>query len=454
MPLSVIILAAGKGTRMKSSLPKVLHPLAHKPMVQHVIDTASELKPDQIVVVIGHGANQVRQFLNQSNVIFVEQKQQLGTGHALQQCLDVIPPSHDVLVLYGDVPLTEASTLKSLIGNTAEYAVSILSFIEPDPTGYGRIVRNEADHVTAIVEEKDADDDIRQITECNSGIMAISGAHLRDLLAKLDNKNQQKEYYLTDVVKHSVSANLSVQAVICDDANEVLGVNNQVQLNQLESIRREKVNHQLMMQGVKMYDAARVDVRGSLTAGENVLIDINCVFLGDCKIGNNVAIGPNCVIQDATIGDNCDILPNSVIEQSVVGESSTIGPFARIRPETQLGKKTKVGNFVEIKKAKINDGSKVNHLTYIGDTTMGKNVNVGAGTITCNYDGAYKHQTIIGDDVFIGSDTQLIAPVIIRKGATIGAGSTITKEAPAKELTLSRTKQVTIKGWLRPTKNK
>lgn len=452
MSLSIIILAAGKGTRMKSTLPKVLHHLADKPMLQHVIDTSTKLDPDQIIVVIGHGADQVKSSINNQQVEYVEQQQQLGTGHAVQQCIPAIRPGNDILVLYGDVPLISATTLNDLLSDSQKPAINILSFIDDNPTGYGRIVRDKEQQVTGIVEEKDASAAIKTITECNSGIMSIAGQHVATLLSQLDNNNQQQEYYLTDTVKHAVAANLTVQSSICAQAKELLGVNNQTQLERLEGIRRTWIADQLMTNGVKLYDAKRIDVRGELDTGENVTIDVNCIFDGSCSLGNNVKIGANCIIKNSQIGDHCEIYANSIIEDSTVMNYAQIGPFARIRPDSLLKDHSKVGNFVEIKKSTIEEGSKVNHLTYIGDTTMGKNVNVGAGVITCNYDGAFKHQTIIGDDVFIGSDCQLVAPVTIADGSTIGAGSTITKDSPANELTLSRSKQTTIKGWTRPKK--
>ena len=452
MSLSIIILAAGKGTRMKSPLPKVLHHVAHKPMLQHVIDTTLKLKPEQIIVVIGHGAEQVKSQISTPDIEYVIQQQQLGTGHAVQQCIDSIHKDNDILVLYGDVPLISENTLRSLLDDDSQPAINILSFIDNNPTGYGRIVRNNLQQVTGIVEEKDADNDIKKITECNSGIMSIGGQHVASLLNQLDNNNQQQEFYLTDVVKHAVTQDLNVKSTICPQADELLGVNNQIQLEQVESIRRAWLAEELMINGVKLYDAKRIDIRGSLTTGENVTIDINCIFTGNCQIGNNVNIGANSIITNATIGDNCNILANCIIEDSTLENNIVIGPFARLRPDTLLKNNVKVGNFVEIKKATIDEGSKVNHLSYIGDTTMGKRVNIGAGAITCNYDGAFKHQTIIEDDVFIGSDCQLIAPVTIAQGSTIGAGSTITKNSPENELTLSRSKQITIKGWNRPKK--
>lgn len=452
MSLSIIILAAGKGTRMKSALPKVLHHLAHKPMLQHVIDSSNALNPDQIIVVIGHEAEQVKDQINADHITFVEQQQQLGTGHAVQQCIPHIKNNNDILVLYGDVPLITADTLKALYNKTA--SVNILSFIDANPTGYGRIVRDAANQVTSIVEEKDANEDIRKIKECNSGIMSIQGNQVPTLLNQLDNNNQQQEYYLTDVVKHAKAQDLTVDAMICEQSHEVLGVNNQIQLEQLEAIRRQLIANQLMTQGVKLFDAKRLDVRGNLSVGENVVIDVNCIFIGECRLGNNVRIGANCVIKNTQIGDHTEILSHCFIEDSSIEQHVIVGPYARLRPETLLQNNSKVGNFVEIKKSTIGEGSKVNHLSYVGDTQMGKRVNIGAGVITCNYDGAFKHLTSIGDDVFVGSDCQLIAPVTLEAGCTIGAGSTITKDCPEAELTLSRSKQISIKGWQRPQKNK
>ncbi len=454
MPLSVIILAAGKGSRMKSSRPKVIHELAGEPMLQHVVNTSKQLLPEQILVVIGHEAIQVEEVMQGQGLVFVEQREQLGTGHAVLQCHDLISTGNDILVLYGDVPMIHVETLETLIEEGKnDHVVCLLSFIAENPTGYGRILR-EHGQVKAIVEEKDASDEIRKIKESNSGIVFIKGNEYASLLADLDNDNAQQEYYLTDVVKHAVNKKQSVAAVICTDETEVLGVNNQMQLAHLESIFRRKKAEELMLNGVKIVDPDRIDIRGSIKAGENVVIDINCVFEGNVELEDGVAIGANCVIKDSKIGSASEILPMSVIENSEIGSLNNIGPFARIRPETVTFDSAKIGNFVEVKKSIIGLGSKVNHLTYIGDTEMGANVNIGAGTITCNYDGAYKHKTIIEDNVFVGSDTQLVAPVKVTQGSTIGAGSTITKDTPAGQLSFSRAKQVSIKGWERPRKNK
>ncbi|MCP4431395.1 MAG: UDP-N-acetylglucosamine diphosphorylase/glucosamine-1-phosphate N-acetyltransferase [Gammaproteobacteria bacterium] len=452
MPLSIIILAAGQGTRMKSSRPKVLHSLAGKAMLQHVIDNSRSLQPDQIVVVIGHQADQVRDFLHGQSVDLVEQTQQLGTGHAVEQCLDVLIPGNDVLVLYGDVPLISAASLSKLMVNGTDNAINILSFEAIDPTGYGRIVRSADNRVTAIVEQKDANNEQKKITESNSGIMFISGGQIKSLIARLDNDNAQGEFYLTDVVQHAVAAGLNVSATVCDDSREVLGVNNQKQLAQLEQINRHRNADRLMLAGAKLYDPLRIDVRGSLEVGADVEIDVNCIFIGEVILGDNVQIGANCVIENSTIGNDSKILPMTSIDSAHVGNKVSIGPFARIRPGTECADEVKIGNFVETKKAQIGQGSKISHLSYIGDTEMGRNVNIGAGTITCNYDGVNKFKTVIEDDVFVGSDSQLVAPVTLGRGTTIGAGSTITRDTPADQLTLSRSKQTSIKNWPRPIK--
>ncbi len=453
MPLSVIILAAGKGTRMNSSKPKVIHQLAGKAMLQHVVDTSCQLNPDQIIVVVGHESQQVASILEGQEVICVEQKQQLGTGHAVMQCSDMIKPGNDILVLYGDVPLITLETLQLLLSTKEmQSAVSILSFIAADPTGYGRIVRDADGTVKAIVEHKDASEEVLGIRESNSGIVSIQGAEYAGLLAQLDNNNVQQEYYLTDVVKHAVASNLQVSAVICNDEAQLLGVNNQQQLAEIEKIYRRRKSLELMQNGVKLIDPDRIDIRGNVTTGQDVVIDVNCILEGEIELAQGVVIGANCILKNCRIGAGTEILPMSIIEESVIGEHNSIGPFARIRPETETLADAKIGNFVEVKKSLIGKGSKVNHLSYIGDTEMGSKVNIGAGTITCNYDGAYKHKTTIEDDVFVGSDTQLVAPVKISKGTTIGAGSTITKDTPENQLTFSRAKQVSFENWVRPQK--
>lgn len=455
MAVSIVILAAGKGSRMKSNKPKVIHAVAGKPMLQHVVDTSRGLNPDQIVVVIGHEADQVRDAMQASELLYVEQAEQLGTGHAVMQCKDVLTPGNDILVLYGDVPLIRLSTLESLVQQGRNGSVvCLLSFLAENPTGYGRIVRDTGNSVTAIVEEKDATDQIRAIQESNSGILYIKGSEYQELLADIDADNAQQEYYLTDVVKHAVARKHAVSAVICNDENEVLGVNNQQQLAEIESIYRRHRATELMVQGVKIVDPERIDIRGSVSVGQDVVIDVNCIFEGEVVLGDGVHILANCVLKNCRIGSHSVIQPMSMIDSSEIGENNDIGPYARIRPDTRTLNRAKIGNFVEVKKSLIGEGSKVNHLSYIGDTEMGANVNIGAGTITCNYDGAYKHKTIIEDNVFVGSDSQLVAPVRITKSTTIGAGSTITRDTPEGKLTFSRVKQVSINGWVRPSKNK
>lgn len=452
MPLTVVILAAGQGTRMKSARPKVIHELAGKPILHHVVETSRALQPDQVIVVIGHGADQVRAAMRDEQLVFVEQAEQLGTGHALQQCLDTIEPGNDVLVLVGDVPLIRAETISRLLEQSADARVSVLSFVPANAFGYGRIVRAENGNVNAIVEQKDTTPAEAEIGECNSGILMIRGERLRDLVMALDNANAQGEFYLTDVVALAAAAGDTVAAVVCEDANEVNGINNQQQLAIVETLYRERAAHALMAQGVKLFDPARIDVRGEISVGRDVQIDVNCVFEGTVSLGDNVRIGANCVIRNTRIADASEIKPMTSIEDAIIGSNVSIGPFARIRPGTECDDDVKIGNFVETKKARIGKGSKVSHLSYIGDTEMGSEVNVGAGTITCNYDGVNKFKTIIEDGVFIGSDTQLVAPVRIARNATIGAGSTITRDVPADKLSLSRSKQVTIDGWSKPQK--
>ena len=437
---------------MKSARPKVIHELAGKPILHHVVETSRALQPDQVIVVIGHGADQVRAAMRDEQLVFVEQAEQLGTGHALQQCLDTIEPGNDVLVLVGDVPLIRAETISRLLEQSADARVSVLSFVPANAFGYGRIVRAENGNVNAIVEQKDTTPAEAEIGECNSGILMIRGERLRDLVMALDNANAQGEFYLTDVVALAAAAGDTVAAVVCEDANEVNGINNQQQLAIVETLYRERAAHALMAQGVKLFDPARIDVRGEISVGRDVQIDVNCVFEGTVSLGDNVRIGANCVIRNTRIADASEIKPMTSIEDAIIGSNVSIGPFARIRPGTECDDDVKIGNFVETKKARIGKGSKVSHLSYIGDTEMGSEVNVGAGTITCNYDGVNKFKTIIEDGVFIGSDTQLVAPVRIARNATIGAGSTITRDVPADKLTLSRSKQVTIDGWSKPQK--
>ena len=453
MSLFPIILAAGQGTRMHSSLPKVLHTIGGRPMLQHVVDSCFELNAQNIAIVYGHGGDQVRSTILSNNIYWALQEEQLGTGHAVSQAAHLIDDDVIVIIAYGDVPLIKSQTLQLLADKLKTSDLSVLTTILDDPFGYGRIVRSSDGKILAIVEEKDATDEQRTIKEINTGFIAAKGIDLKRWLKKVKPNNKQGEYYLTDCISIAVQEGKTVKAVICDDPFEVQGVNNRIQQATLERAFQAEQAEQLMLQGVTLLDPSRVDIRGNLKTGNDVCIDVNTVFLGDVTLGDNVSIEPGCVIENSVIGDNTTIKANSVIESAHIQDHCDIGPFARIRPQAKICSGAKVGNFVEIKKSVIGEGSKVSHLSYIGDTQMGKNVNIGAGTITCNYDGVNKFQTTIGDRVFIGSDTQLIAPVTIGDDATIGAGSTITKSAPLGELTLSRAKQVTIKGWQKPQKN-
>ncbi|RDH82728.1 MAG: UDP-N-acetylglucosamine diphosphorylase/glucosamine-1-phosphate N-acetyltransferase [endosymbiont of Galathealinum brachiosum] len=451
MPLSVVILAAGKGTRMKSSTPKVLHKLANKPLVEHVYDTAKELGAEEVVVIYGHGGDQVMETCKHFDAKWVEQKEQLGTGHAVMQAFDSVNLNNNVLVLYGDVPLTKKETLEDLLDGS-EGKVGLLSVNLDNPFGYGRILRNADNQVTGIVEQKDANDEQQKIQEVNTGILSCNGETLKRLLNNIDNKNSQGEYYLTDIFELAEKENIAIKTAQPNSSYEVEGVNNRLQLGTLERIYQRNIADELMTNGVALADPARIDIRGNADISNDVYIDINAVIEGNVKIGSGTNIGPNCVIINSIIGENVNIKANCVLENAIVENNCEVGPYARLRPEAHLSENAKVGNFVEIKKANIGVGSKVNHLSYIGDTEMGSNVNVGAGTITCNYDGANKHKTIIGDNVFVGSDTQLVAPVNIADGATIGAGATVTKDVSEGELVISRSPQKSIPGWERPTK--
>lgn len=453
-PLQVVILAAGKGTRMYSSLPKVLHLLAGKSLVQHVIDSAKQLKAQSISIIYGHGGELVKNTLADPQLHWCEQQEQLGTGHAVQQAIQYIDDNADVLILYGDVPLLSVATLEKLITAKQGQPVALLTACLENPAGYGRIIRDSNNTVQKIVEEKDASDEIRQIKEINSGVMVVDGDKLKSWLTKIGNNNAQGEYYLTDLIELAVTEGEVVNSYIVQDSKEIEGINNKQQLAELEREYQKRQADKLMSQGVTLRDPARFDLRGSVQVGQDVVLDINVIIEGECQIGSNVSIGANSIIKNSIIDDNVTILENCIIEQSKVGNACTIGPFARLRPESELEEQAKVGNFVEIKKAHIAKGSKVNHLSYIGDTQMGENVNIGAGTITCNYDGAYKHITKIGDNAFIGSNTALVAPIEIGAGATIGAGSTLSKDAEAEKLTFTRAAQKTISGWKRPVKNK
>ena len=453
MPLSVVILAAGKGTRMKSSTPKVLHKLANKPLVEHVYDTAKELGAEEVIVIYGHGGEQVKETCKHFDATWVEQKEQLGTGHAVMQAFDSVNLDNNVLVLYGDVPLTKKETLDELLKDS-EGKVALLSVNLDNPFGYGRILRNKDNQVTGIVEQKDASEEQQKIQEVNTGILACNGKTLKRLLNNIDNKNSQGEYYLTDIFELAEKDNIEIKTAQPKASYEVEGVNNRLQLATLERIFQRNIADELMTNGVALADPSRIDIRGNADISNDVYIDINAVIEGNVKIGSGTNIGPNCVIINSKIGENVNIKANCVLENAIVENGCEVGPYARLRPETHLSKNAKIGNFVEIKKANIGEGSKVNHLSYVGDTEMGSNVNVGAGTITCNYDGANKHKTIIGDNVFVGSDTQLVAPVNIADGVTIGAGATVTKDVEEDMLVISRSPQKTISGWERPKKKK
>ena len=451
--MNIVILAAGQGKRMHSNLPKVLHPLAGKALVSHVIDCARQLSPQTLCLVYGHGGDAVRSTLDAPDLAWALQEPQLGTGHAVQQALPHLKGDGTTLILYGDVPLIRTETLKTLV-QAAHGALAILTVELTDPTGYGRIVRNASGQVVRIVEQKDASAEERSIHEINTGIMAMPTARLGEWLGHLSNNNAQKEYYLTDIVSMAVAEGLPIHTTHPKKEWEVVGVNNKVQLAELERVAQRDNAEQLMAQGVRLADPARLDVRGELICGRDVFIDVNCVFEGKVELEEAVEIGPNCVIKNAHIGAGTRLAAFTHIEDAIVGPDGQIGPFARLRPGTELGADVHIGNFVEIKKTKIAAHSKANHLAYIGDAIIGSRVNVGAGTITCNYDGANKFQTIIEDDAFIGSDTQLVAPVTVGRGATLGAGTTLTKDAPPDTLTLSRTKQVSVTGWKRPAKTK
>lgn len=451
--IHVVILAAGQGTRMCSALPKVLHNLGGKPMLAHVIDTANELKPYKITVVYGHGGEKVIETINNNELNWIEQKEQLGTGHAVMQAADSWRDNDVVLVLYGDVPLITTNTLAEVSRKGSE-GFGLLTVHLDNPVGYGRIVRDQHANIIAIVEEKDASDEEKAITEINTGILATKGDLLKRWLSKLNNNNAQKEFYLTDIISMSVEDGITVEAIHPDDEYEVAGVNSREQLAELEGIYQERQVQQLMARGVSFQDPSRFDLRGTLETGQDVFIDSNVILEGNNKIGNNVRIGASCVISNATIEDNVEILPMCVIEDAIVGKNSRVGPFARLRPGADLKTGTHIGNFVEIKNSEIGNGSKVNHLSYIGDTTMGDGVNIGAGTITANYDGANKHRTTIEDNASTGSNSVLVAPVNVGKGATLGAGTILTSDAPDNELTITRIKQKSIKGWRRPSKKK
>lgn len=452
-PLHVIVLAAGKGERMFSDQPKVLHCLAGRPLLTHVIETARTLDATVIHVVYGHEGERVRAHFQDTPVHWVEQEQRLGTGHAVMQAMPAVPDDAVVLILYGDVPLVRSDTLRSVIAPAVSGGgVGLVTAVVDAPEGLGRILRDQSRRVLGIVEHEDADADQRSIKEINTGIMAAPAALLREWIGTLEDRNAQREYYLTDVVSRAAGEGVEIQTVSPASADETLGVNDRVELSRVERLYQRREADRLMRAGVTLVDPARLDVRGRVIAGRDVHIDVNVILEGEVQIGDGVHIGPNCVLKDVDIGAATEILPNCVLESASVGDGCRIGPYARIRPGTRLEKSVHVGNFVEVKSTSMGEGSKANHLTYLGDAEIGAGVNVGAGTITCNYDGANKHRTIIGDGAFIGSGVELVAPVTVNAGATIGAGSTISKDAPENQLTLTRARQVTLRGWKRPRK--
>jgi bifunctional UDP-N-acetylglucosamine pyrophosphorylase / glucosamine-1-phosphate N-acetyltransferase len=454
VPLSIVILAAGQGKRMKSELPKVLQPVAGRPLLKHVIDAAHALEPTATCVVYGHGGDRVREALKDEEVSWILQMDRLGTGHAVMQAAPGIPDDHVVLVLYGDVPLISAATLAELLALCGPKQVSVLTMVLDDPTGYGRIIRNARDQVQKIVEQKDASKKELKVQECFTGLLAAPAKLLKKWLKKLGNDNSQGEYYLTDVIAMAVEDKVAVAPLVAPDLVEVLGVNDKAQLAEVETAYRKRIARELMLAGVTVADPARLDVRGAVSHGTDVFLDINVVIEGAVKLGNRVRIGPNCVIRDSEIGDDTEVFANSVIDSSVIGANCNIGPFARTRPTATLGNGVHIGNFVEVKNAQMGNDSKANHLAYVGDATVGERVNIGAGTIIANYDGANKHRTVIGDDVHTGSNSVLVAPITVGAGATVGAGSTVVKEVPPGKLTVARARQVTLDGWHRPTKPK
>ncbi|MEY0334808.1 bifunctional UDP-N-acetylglucosamine diphosphorylase/glucosamine-1-phosphate N-acetyltransferase GlmU [Providencia rettgeri] len=450
---SVVILAAGKGTRMYSELPKVLHLLAGKPMVQHVIDTAKSIGASDIHLVYGHGGDLLKEKLGEQNLNWVLQAEQLGTGHAMQQAAPSFQDDENIVMLYGDVPLIAKDTLDRLIEVKPEGGIGLLTVILDNPTGYGRIIR-ENNEVVGIIEQKDATEEQRKIQEINTGIMVASGKDFKRWLAQLNNDNAQGEYYITDIIALAHKEDNKIATVHPKHLSEMEGVNNRLQLAALERVYQKEQAEKLLLAGVMLIDPARFDLRGNLTHGRDIIIDTNVIIEGNVTLGNNVHIQSGCILKDCVIGDNSVISPYSVIENSELSAECTVGPFARLRPGAKLAAKAHVGNFVEMKNASLGLGSKAGHLSYLGDAQIGDNVNIGAGTITCNYDGANKHKTVIGDDVFVGSDTQLVAPVSVAKGATIGAGTTVTRDVNEDELVVSRVKQMHIKNWQRPVKKK
>jgi len=454
--LDIVILAAGKGTRMKSDLAKVLHPIGGHSMLSHVIATASSLGDYPLHIITGHGSDQVIDSVKQQQLLkspnFVQQKEQLGTGHAVQQVLPFLNDDSITLILYGDVPLTSLETLKTLLEKVTPKTLGLLTIKLNNPSGYGRIVRDSGGAVTAIVEQKDAEPEQLAIKEINTGIMALKSSQLKQWLPALSNNNAQGEYYLTDIIAMAVADGITINTAQPTEEWEVMGINNRQQQAELERIYQIKQADKQMLNGVTLLDPTRFDCRGRLVCGTDVVIDINCIFEGNNQLGDGVVIGPNCTIKNTTIGNNTEIKANTVLEDTAIANGCTIGPFARLRPGTELADQAKIGNFVEIKKTTVGEGSKINHLSYVGDAVLGKDVNIGAGTITCNYDGVNKHQTIIEDDVFVGSNSALVAPLTLGSGSTVGAGSTINKNVEKETLALTRSQQKTMKEWQRPKK--
>jgi bifunctional UDP-N-acetylglucosamine pyrophosphorylase/glucosamine-1-phosphate N-acetyltransferase len=454
VPLSIVILAAGQGKRMKSDLPKVLQPVAGRPLLKHVIDAAHALEPAATHIVYGHGGDRVREALKDEQVSWTLQAERLGTGHAVAQATPQIPDDHVVLVLYGDVPLISHATLAELLTRCGPKQISLLTVILDDPSGYGRVVRNGREQVRKIVEQKDASRKELQIRECNTGVLAAPAKLLKKWLKSIGNDNSQGEYYLTDIIAMAVADKVAVNPLVAQNVVEVLGVNDKAQLADVEAAYRRRVARELMLAGVTVADPARLDVRGPVTHGNDVSLDINVVLEGSVRLGNRVRVGPNCVIRNSEIGDDTEILGHCVIDSTVIGPNCIIGPFARTRPTSTLGRGVHIGNFVEVKNAQMGNDSKANHLAYVGDASVGERVNIGAGTIIANYDGANKHRTTIENDVHTGSNSVLVAPITVGAGATIAAGSTVVNEVPAAKLTVARAKQVTIEDWQRPAKPK
>jgi bifunctional UDP-N-acetylglucosamine pyrophosphorylase/glucosamine-1-phosphate N-acetyltransferase len=450
LPLNIIILAAGQGKRMRSQLPKILHSFAGKPILKHIIDTAQQCNAKNIFVVDGHGGAQIRDQLKSENVSWVTQEKQLGTGHAAAQTLPHLDEENRVLILLGDAPLIRAQTLQKLLTQTPQHSLGLVTVEMPNPFGLGRILRDEKNQIIGITEEKDATETQRKIKETNTGIFLANAKDLHRWLPQLQNNNAQGEYYLTDIIALAAKEKIAITTVNAESPEEVQGINDRDQLVTLERYHQQQIAKKFLLAGVTIIDPLRFDLRGELTAAEDVTIDINVILEGKVSIGKNSVIGANSILRNVTIGENVVIKPNCVIEDAHISNDCVIGPFARIRPGTELANEVHIGNFVEIKKSKVDTGSKINHLTYVGDAIIGKKVNIGAGTITCNYDGVNKHETVIGDGAFIGSGTELVAPVSIGENATIGAGSVITHEAPSDALTLRRAKQVTFTNWKRP----